>query len=354
MSIWDNISLFGHSRSEYIGITAKNIAAGIKIDYDLIDSFIKQRASGRLYCSKRKESDSYQIISGINNSYTTGETICIIVKNDKTIMDNSNREYIPRPSHADITASYASKFNANLDGGGAYSGRISVGLCILAAIIYPFLQSKGINIHSKLSRIGRVYDSQSFNPLSIDKNAEDLLSSVYMLDEKSSQKAQQDLQNAIREGDSLSSGVECVCYGLPMALGGEFFDGIEPIIAQGIYSIPGIKGLRFGADCASLYQGSKYNDIPYFKQGVLSFKSNNLGGVQGGRTNTMPLILNCDFKATPSIAKPQETVNLKEKTNVCISIAGDNDPCIGIRGRMVVKSCLAVAIYYLMRESDEN
>ena len=124
------------------------------------------------------------------------------------------------------------------------------------------------------------------------------------------------------------------------------FDGIENRIAQMVFGIPAVKGIEFGNGfaCASL-RGSENNDAFTWKDGSVQTVTNNHGGILGGITSSMPIVFRAAFKPTPSIAKEQDSVNIKTKEAVKLRIKGRHDPCIVLRAVPVVEAAAAAAIY---------
>jgi chorismate synthase len=143
--------------------------------------------------------------------------------------------------------------------------------------------------------------------------------------------------------------IECAVVGLPAGIGGNLFGGIESHLSQIIYAIPAVKELRFGNDAVSIDMlGYEYNDNYYICNGKVLCDSNNAGGILGGISNGMPVIFQVGFKPTPSIGKPQKSVNLKTMEEVTIEIKGRHDPCIVPRAVPVVEAAAAIAIYDLI------
>ena len=129
-------------------------------------------------------------------------------------------------------------------------------------------------------------------------------------------------------------------------MGSPIFDGLENSIAQLIFGIPAVKGLEFGAgfDSAKL-TGSENNDEFYVNDnGHVVTRTNNHGGILGGISSGMPITLRVAIKPTPSISKPQETVDYSAMKNETIEIKGRHDPCIVPRAVAAVEAALNIAI----------
>lgn len=315
------IEIFGASHADEIGIKVAGLPKGIPVDFEALSSFMRRRSPGTdPLTSARQEDDIPLFLSGIENAVTTGSELCAIIKNrDVKRRDYVNLKFIPRPGHADFCAWKKYGLDYDMSGGGAFSGRMTAPLCVLGSILTEELKRRGITI--------------SANAVSSHKGIE-------LRDEA-------ELAKAI--GDSVGALVNCRIEGLPIGLGGELFDGIDAAISRLLFAIPGVKGVEFGAGfAASGMYGSENNDEYEACNGKIKFLSNNAGGVLGGMTSGEPLEFTVAFKPTPSIAKPQKSVDLKSGENAVISVTGRHDPCFALRTPPVVESAAATALFDIM------
>lgn len=355
MSIWDNISLFGSSRGQCVGISLRGIPAGIRVDDMFIQQILDRRKVRSLGATSRRESDVPQVLSGIYKGYTTSETICVIFANEDAEGGEDNRNIVPRPGHADYTANLASRGFADLRGGGAYSGRLTLGLCYAGALAKQFLLLRDIEVLAKLKSIGYVMDEDMdiVNP-NLDAWLDCQLMDFSMIRESSVLQAKELIEKAQYRGDSLSSSIECLIYNFPPGLGGNHFESIESVLSQGLFAVPAVKSLQFGERPSALVFGSKYNDAFYLDEDDnLLTSSNNCGGILGGRSNGMPIYFVVDMKPTPSIGMRQNTVDFQKMRNVEIEQHGRNDVCIGIRACPVIESVAALWAMYSLLGANE-
>ena len=124
------------------------------------------------------------------------------------------------------------------------------------------------------------------------------------------------------------------------------FGGMESRIAQIVYGIPAVKSLEFGlGESYAVIPGSESNDDFTIENGEIITTTNNCGGILGGITNGMPLVFSATLKPTPSISKPQQTVNLETGEITTLEIKGRHDPCIVPRAVPVVEAAAAIAIF---------
>ncbi len=320
------ISVFGQSHSEAIGVVIDSLPAGIEIDFDKLAEFMSRRAPGQnSYSTPRKEADKVKVLSGIVNSKTCGAPLCAIIENTNTrSKDYDNLLEVPRPSHADYAAHIKYGGFNDIRGGGHFSGRLTAPLCIAGGIAKQILAQKNITVDARILSIG-----------GIENEGDDFISDEII-------KAIDDVR---AKGDSLGGIIECVVNGVPAGIGDTMSGSLESKLSSAIFAIPAIKGIEFGNgfDCARL-KGSENNDPFYFDGDVVKTKTNNHGGILGGISSGMPIVLRAAVKPTPSIAIEQESVNLKTKENVKLNIQGRHDPCIVPRAVPCVEAVTAITI----------
>ena len=343
-----SVTLFGESHGEAIGCVIDGMAPGIKIDFDYVNNCLLQRAARSDISTPRKEPDIPEFISGVKNGVTEGTPICILIKNANTNSSAySDYEFTPRPSHADLTAEY--KYHGYQDklGGGHFSGRITAPLVAAGAVIRCALETLGIKIGTHIKSLHGISDRNFGN---YDSDIEALKSLQFpVLDEASAEKMKKEILNARAQLDSVGGILETVITGVPCGVGEPWFDTVEGVISHAVFSIPSVKGIEFGDGFAIAEKyGSEANDPYEFDGGNIIATKNSNGGILGGITNGMPIIFKTAIKPTPSIAKVQNTVNIKTKQNTGIEIKGRHDPAIIHRARAVVDAVSAIAVADLL------
>lgn len=339
------VTIFGQSHSEAIGVTIDGIPAGIKLDFEKIQKFMDRRSPGRNGLSTpRKEADVPEILSGVVDGVTCGAPISAIIRNtDARSKDYSNLKVLPRPGHADFTAFMKYNGENDIRGGGQFSGRMTAPMCFAGAVAMHILEEKGIYIGGHISRIKGISDEAQ----AITKEAlEDVKNKDFpVFSDTAGDKMKAEIEKAKESLDSVGGSVECFVLGMPVGVGGPLYEGLEGIIAQSVFAVPAVKGIEFGAGFAACdMYGSENNDSFVVDNGVVKTETNNHGGILGGISSGMPIRVNVAIKPTPSIAKPQTTVNLKTMEQEVLQITGRHDPCVVHRALPAIEAAIAIAI----------
>ncbi len=313
------VSLFGESHGKYIGCTIHGIKAGIKIDYDFINSELERRRPKENFETQRKEKDSYEFISGVYKDFTTGAPLTVIVNND--IKGSSYKEGIFRPNHADYPSFVRSNGYNDFNGGGHFSGRLTTPIVIIGAILKQVLLKKNININTSITRIGEETDNTKFN----------------------------DLLNSVRNSsDTIGGEIKVSINGVSVGIGEPFFDSFESKISHMIFSIPSVKGISFGDNLISYKLGSETLDTLYLDNDKVNINNNYNGGINGGLSNGNPIEFNVCFKPIPTIGKKISTIDYKNKENIDVMFNGSNDACILNRCQVILEAFTSIALCDLL------
>ena len=347
------LTIFGQSHAPAIGMTLDGIPAGLSVDLDELQSFLNRRAPGQnAWSTPRKEADIPEILSGLSDGYTCGAPIAAMIRNTNTRSgDYDNLKDCPRPGHADYTAQIKYGGYQDAAGGGHFSGRLTAPMCIAGGMCKQWLEDMGIRIGAHIIQIGKE-KAQRFDSIAPELDKVGQLFPT--LSAESAETFQNVISNAHSQGDSVGGRVECAVTGLPAGLGDPMFDGIENRIAQILYGIPAVKNVGFGySEEFAAVCGSESNDAFTIEDGQIKTVTNHCGGILGGITNGMPVVFDVTFKPTPSIAQPQQTVNLKTGEITTVVVRGRHDPCIVPRAVPVVEAAAAIAILDIILDNPQ-
>ncbi len=351
------VSVFGQSHGTAIGVNIDGLPAGEKIDLEELQRFLDRRRPGKNKLSTaRNEGDVPEILSGLLDGKTCGAPLCAVIRNsDQHSKDYAELADKPRPGHADYTAWVKWKGHADMRGGGHFSGRLTAPLCIAGGIAKQILARRGIYVGAHLRGVGGVADAP-FPLTPTPELFEEVIRKPFpVLDDKAGETMQAVILSVKEYLDSVGGVVECAAIGLPAGLGDPMFDGVENRLAAALFGIPAVKGVEFGAGFgAAAVLGSSNNDSFLVKDGNIVTETNHAGGVLGGITTGMPLVLQAAFKPTPSIAKQQQTVSLSAMENTDLEIHGRHDPCIAHRAVPVVEAVTACVLLDLLLEGNHG
>ncbi len=344
------VQIFGESHGPAVGVILDGVEAGLRLDPAQIETWMVRRAPGGDLTSPRQEADTVEIVSGVQDGITTGAPICGMIRNTGFhSRDYDSLKNKPRPSHADYTAHCKYHGAEDLRGGGHFSARVTAGLVFAGAVAEQALRrhlpaylagSHILQCGSALERKFTDADCRAgiLQALSAQK--------IPTLEPAHQAQVEERIRRAATEQDSVGAILETAVIGLPAGLGDPFFDSLESRIAHLAFSIPALKGIEFGAGFAlGAMAGSEANDAFILENGQIRTAANHSGGIQGGITNGMPVIVRMVFKPTPSIGKPQKTVDLAAMQETEITIEGRHDPCVGIRAVPIIEAAIAIAVY---------
>ncbi|MDR2043610.1 MAG: chorismate synthase [Clostridium sp.] len=380
---------WGESHGKALGAVIDGCPAGLPLSETDIQNYLDRRRPGRSrIATARKEKDEAEILSGVFEGHTTGASISLMVRNTGQISaDYSELASCYRPGHADYT--YDSKYGfRDYRGGGRSSGRETVGRVAAGAVAARLLESLGISVCAYTRSIGPVEADPSCLlsgreagsrgscpqvppghaetghgnagacgalPSWFDREAV-LSTPTAMPDRKADEEALSFLENAMARGDSVGGCIECAVLGLPAGIGDPVFEKLDANLAKAVLSIGAVKAVEFGDGCRSAQAaGSANNDCYYLEDGEIRKATNHAGGVLGGISDGSPLILRAYVKPTPSICRPQQTVNKVPPLDVVhgthsvsgeitLRIRGRHDPVIVPRAVVVVEAMAALTV----------
>ena len=342
------VTIFGESHGQYIGAVIDGLAPGIEIDTAFIEHQLTLRRPSGEISTPRVEKDGFILASGVFEGKTTGTPLTILIPNTNTKSGDYSRG-VARPSHADYTAFVKYGGFEDYRGGGHFSGRLTAALVAAGAIVISALKSKGISVATHVKECAGVSDRDFEN---YQNDFEFLNNTDFaVLDENAKKQMIEKILLAKADGDSVGGVLETVVTGMPAGVGEPWFDTVEGVLSHALFSIPAVKGVEFGTgfDIVKM-RGSEANDPFYVKDGNVATKTNNNGGINGGITNGMPIIVRCAVKPTPTIFKEQDSVDLLTNQNAKTEQKGRHDPCIVHRARVVADSVIALALCDLLAQ----
>ena len=342
-------TIFGQSHSPAIGVTVEGLPAGFEPDMSELALFMQRRAPGRNeFSTPRSEADVPEFISGLFDGRLCGTPLTAIIKNTNTRSgDYSELKYKPRPGHADFTAGERYNNAQDYTGGGHFSGRLTAPLCIVGGLCLQLLRAEGISVVTRIAELGGVADKGEICSTA-DKP-------FPVVNDECGEKMKAAILSAKAEGDSVGGVIECAVSGCPAGIGDPMFGGMENRISSLVFGIPAVKGIEFGAgfDAAKML-GSENNDPFAVENGNIITKTNNCGGILGGITTGMPIVFRAAVKPTPSIAREQDTVDLRTMENTKLTVHGRHDPCIVPRAVPCIEAAAAIAVYDALLEKRKD
>lgn len=344
-------TLFGESHGPVVGVLLRHVPAGIPVDaLQMEQALLRRRSTGGL-STARRETDQVQILSGVFQGHTTGMPLVMVLPNsDVHSQDYDALRTVARPGHADYTARVKAKGFADYRGGGHFSGRLTAPLCIAGGVCLQMLAARGVRIAARIVSIADVTDESPFSDFDVLHAR-----SFPVSDLQAGAQMQEAILVAKSAGDSVGGVIECMITGAPAGLGEPMFGGMENRLSQLLFAIPAVKGVEFGAGFgAAKLRGSENND-PFTVDGSrLVTTTNHAGGILGGITTGMPIVLRAAFKPTPSIALTQKSVDLRTMEQTDLRVQGRHDPCIVPRAVPCVEAAAAIAVLDAMLEAQKT
>lgn len=349
------VSLFGESHGPAIGVVIDGLAPGIPLDMAEIRRQLSlRRAIGQL-STPRQEADEPQIVSGFFNGHTTGTPLCLLIANtSQHSRDYEATKNLLRPGHADYTAFVKYQGWQDYRGGGHFSGRLTAPVVAAGAICRQILADHGVIIGSHLAECAGIADSQlPEEPAHLAEAIQELNQKAFaVLDEAQGRLMQEAILAARSQQDSVGGVLETAVCGMPPGIGEPFFNSVESILAHLLFSVPAVKGVEFGAGFGfAKMRGSQANDPFYMEGEQIRTKTNHNGGINGGISNGMPIIVRTVIKPTPSIYQEQQTVDYAAGADATLAIKGRHDPAIIHRARAVVDAVCAIGLVELFCEA---
>ena len=339
------MTTWGESHGAGIGVVVDGCPAGLLLAEEDIQKYLDRRKPGQSrYTTKRNESDSVEIMSGVFEGRTTGTPIAMMIRNqDQHSKDYSEIAGYYRPGHADYTFDKKYGFR-DYRGGGRSSGRETIGRVAAGAVAAKILEGLGVRVTAYTKAIGNILvQPERFDMEECSRNM------LYMPDASAAAEAQMFLEEKMAQMDSAGGIVECVIQGVPAGIGEPVFEKLDANLAKAICSIGAVKGFEIGDGFeAAKTTGALNNDAFCISpDGRVGKRTNHAGGILGGISDGTEIVFRAAFKPTPSIASPQKTVN-RDGREIEISVKGRHDPIIVPRAVVVVEMMAAFTVADMM------
>ena len=338
------VTTAGESHGPGNVVIIDGVPAGIELSAEDLQPDLDRRRPGQSkIVTQRQESDQAEILSGVFEGKTTGTSLAILIRNqDQRSKDYSKIKDTYRPGHADYT--YDAKYgHRDYRGGGRASARETNVRVAAGAVAKKFLaQSWGVNIVAYTAQVGSI---GSTIPHPEKVSLEDIEANpVRCPDHQAAKEMEALIHEMHQQRDSIGGISQIVATGLPAGWGEPVFDRLKADLAKGLFSIPAVTGVEFGSGFAvATSRGSENNDCFSIEEGEIVTIGNNHGGILGGISSGMPLLIRAAIKPTSSLPQSQETVNSKsEKTS--IETKGRHDPCLLPRFAPIAEAMVALTL----------
>jgi len=333
--------------------------ANVKINIDNINRLLelRQRGYGR---GKRMEieKDKATILSGVRNSYTTGAPITIMIENrdyvnwqkymDPILCDTMTKKVtVPRPGHADLPGCLKYGFDDARPVLERASARETAMRVAIGALCEELLNVFGIKLYNHVVEIGgvRIKKEYSTDDVNLFEEAEN--SDLFCIDKEAENDMKQVIDSAKEAGDSVGGVAEVICKNVPFGLGSHVHwdRKLDGLLAQAVMSIQSVKGVEIGMgfEVSRRFGSEVHDEIFYDDQKGFYRKTNNAGGIEGGISNGMDIVVRAAFKPIPTLYKPLRSVDLqglKEKE----AAVERSDTCAVPAGSVVMRAAVAYVL----------
>ena len=334
------ITTWGESHGKALGVVIDGCPAGLNLEEADIQRYLDRRKPGASsIATPRKEADEVEILSGVFEGRTTGTPISLMVRNTSQISgDYSDIAACYRPGHADYTFDEKYGFR-DYRGGGRSSGRETAGRVAAGAVACRILEKLGVRVCAYTRSIGPVEADLS----KFDREAV-LHTQTAMPDRSADAAAVEYLQKLRVDTDSAGGCMECLVEGIPAGIGDPVFEKLDANLAKAVMSIGAVKAVEIGdGHDVSGRRGSENNDSFRMADGKVTKSSNHAGGILGGISDGDTIVIRAYVKPTPSIFRPQDTVN-QDGEDTVIRIKGRHDPVIVPRAVVVMECMTAMTV----------
>ena len=349
------ITTAGESHGPGNVVIIDGVPAGLELsETDLLPDLERRRPGQSRVTTQRKEADQPRILSGVFEGRTTGTALAILIENqDQRSRDYSNIQDTYRPGHADFTFDAKYGFR-DYRGGGRSSARETNVRVAAGAVAKKLLQRRfGIEVVAYVDQVGTVV-AQVEEPESV--TLEQVESNIVRCPDPEAAERMISLIEQVRsERDSIGGSAVVVARGVPAGWGEPVFDKLKADLGKALFSLPAVLGVEYGAGFAVVEsRGSENNDLFESHSGVVQTRSNRHGGMLGGISSGMPIVLRCAVKPTSSLPRPQETVTRTGEATT-LSTRGRHDPCLLPRFVPMAEAMVALTLVdHMLRQQTQH
>lgn len=339
----------GESHGEKLVVIVDDVPSGITISEKDINFELKRRSTGPGRSSRQdNENNTCHIVSGVRDGRTTGNPVCVEVQNFQG--DCKSNNFVVRPGHADLNGVIKYNFDDYKNVSERASARETVARVIAGVIAKNMLVEFDVEVYGYVTSIGSV--SINVDETNLAQNLPDMstiaMSEVMCPDTQASQKMVNQIQRAADAGDSLGGRLRIVAVGLVPGLGGysQAYDRLNSRLAASVASVPSVREVGFGSSqfISENVGSAGIDQIEKVAEGGFARRTNFAGGLEGGMTNGMPLIISVKVRPCPTVKKPVKTIDLETMDEVSNVSDKRSDVCVVPNVAVVCESEVALTL----------
>lgn len=351
------ITTAGESHGPGNVVIIDGVPAGIPLTVEeLLVDLNRRRPGQSAIVTQRDERDLPEILSGVFEGRTTGTSLAILIRNeDQRSRDYSDIQHLYRPGHADYTFDAKYGFR-DYRGGGRSSARETTARVAAGVVAKKIIQQAfGGRVVGYVTQVGDVCATIA-DPAAVTLSMVEQLPGgepniVRCPDPAAAAKMVSLIEEVRKAGDSIGGAAEIVATGVPAGLGEPVFDKLKADLAKALFSLPAVMGVEYGSGfgCVTM-RGSQHNDHfvpdpqhPHDGHPGITTASNRHGGMLGGISSGLPIILRAAVKPTSSLPQEQPTVT-DQGAPATIRTKGRHDPCLLPRFIPMAEAMVALVI----------
>ncbi len=360
----------GESHGSQLTAIVSQVPAGLTISEEQINSDLERRQAGYGRGERQDiENDAVEITSGLRFGRTIGSPVTLVVHNrdwenwaDRMAVfgeppENLERELTPRPGHADLVGLLRTDADDCRNILERASARETAARVAAAGIAREFLAEVGVEVFSYVVSVGNAsMPEDDLMAVSTYRQLDIEFSEMRCPDEQTTEAMKAEIDEAREAGESLGGTFRVIATGLVPGLG-DYATGSERLTSQigaAMFSIPAIKGVEFGLGFEAAYRvGSQVHDPIELADAEFVRTSNNAGGLEGGMTTGMPLVVSAAMKPIPTLMAPLKTVNL-DTLNAEVASRERSDVCAVPAAAVVAEGEVAFALANAYMEAFGN